>query len=63
MMEKIPDPVIDKNSSNVVLLTSTTNLSSNYIGNITKRNKGNANKPPNKIQEKKTLRRTDNQEV
>lgn len=61
--ENIPDPVTDKTASNVVLLTSTANLSSNYLGNITKTNKENANKPLKAIPEKKPLSRTDIQEV
>jgi len=53
ILENIPDPVTDKTATNVELLTSTRNLSSNYIGNITKTNKGNANKLFNTLPEKK----------
>ena len=40
--EKASNPVSKKLSSKVPLITTSTNLTSDYIGNITKNNNGNA---------------------
>ena len=50
---KPANPVNKKVLCDVPLTPTSTNLTSDYIGNITKDNKGNTYNQPKKIQEKK----------
>ena len=62
--KSVPEPVIcSKSISTIPLLTTSTNLTSDFIGNITKTNKENKLKTITKVKEKTTIIKQDNQEV